>query len=155
MLAKKPYKGYKLYKVYHKKEERYYAVLFKTNNDRTTVAWAKYLAEIKVGRKLGRDWHVHHKDENRINDTPGNLKICSPKVHSKEHKFTHKWLVKARCAFCRDKFCRVFRGIRSKFGERKFYYCSKDCGYKGQRLGSVIKASKAKLFYGEVIKELI
>ena len=39
-----------------------------------------------VGRALLESEHVHHKDENVNNDTPGNLELISPTEHNKHHK---------------------------------------------------------------------
>lgn len=33
----------------------------------------------------GKDWHIHHLDKNRNNNSPDNLVICDPKTHSQIH----------------------------------------------------------------------
>lgn len=82
---------------------------------------------------------MHHKDQIKIHDRLGNLKICTKEGHAKEHCYTHRWLMAGDCSFCGLYFCKLFRGIKSKFGERKYHYCSKSCG---------------RLFYGKLSKEL-
>lgn len=155
MYAEKPYKGYKLYKVFHKKEKRYFAVLVKSSTDRTTVAWAKYLAEVEIGHKLGRKWHVHHKDGTTTNDRLGNLKVCSPVKHKQLHSDGCRWLLKGKCAFCKRIFCRVHnRHSMSKFRATKYFYCKRSCSYSALKAGAKLTLSRCIIFYGEVSKEL-
>lgn len=85
MQAQHPYSGYRLYKVFHKREGRYYAVLFRSNSDRTTIAWAKYVLEVKLGRKLRDGYEAHHRDENPLNDEGSNLEESERSAHKRHH----------------------------------------------------------------------
>lgn len=40
-----------------------------------------------LGRALSRNEHVHHKNEDRSDDSPDNLELISPAEHNRHHKF--------------------------------------------------------------------
>ena len=46
---------------------------------------ARQLMEKKLGRKLKRREHVHHKDGNRTNNDLNNLEIVPPSLHFRRH----------------------------------------------------------------------
>lgn len=47
---------------------------------------SRLIMDYKIGRKLTRDEHVHHKDHNKLNDHPDNLEYCeSAKEHFNKH----------------------------------------------------------------------
>ena len=51
----------------------------------------RYAAEKKLGRKLKTTEVVHHKDRNKLNNSPGNLAVfSSQKKHMKVHKLDAK-----------------------------------------------------------------
>ena len=41
--------------------------------------------EQKLGRKLQPDELVHHKDEDKLNNNPGNLELTNRSLHAKRH----------------------------------------------------------------------
>jgi hypothetical protein len=45
----------------------------------------RVIAEEKLGRALRSDEHVHHKDQNRQNNDPGNLEVLSAREHLALH----------------------------------------------------------------------
>jgi hypothetical protein len=72
MQAEVPYSDYRVYKVFNKRQCRFYAILV-SSEDRTTIAWAKYLLEVSLGRKLKRGAICHHIDLNKT-------KSCAAKL---------------------------------------------------------------------------
>lgn len=40
----------------------------------------------RLGRPLTPQEHAHHDDEDRDNDTPGNIELLSPTAHNQHHK---------------------------------------------------------------------
>jgi len=48
----------------------------------------RYVAEKKLGRRLRLGEVVHHRDRNKLNNDPGNLKVCSSQL---EHEIIHKF----------------------------------------------------------------
>jgi intein/homing endonuclease len=50
----------------------------------------RVVAEMMLGRKLNDDEHVHHIDEDRLNNLPENLEILNPQEHAKKHNNFNK-----------------------------------------------------------------
>lgn len=48
----------------------------------------RYVAEKKLGRRLKPGEVVHHRDRNKLNNDPNNLKVCNSQL---EHKIIHKF----------------------------------------------------------------
>ena len=46
----------------------------------------RHVMEKHLGRRLGKDEHIHHKDHNRINNVISNLELTSARDHAFEHK---------------------------------------------------------------------
>ena len=60
-IAEYPYNDYKIYKVFHNKEKRNYAILVpldNSNKKRTTISYARYLMSVKEGRILN-SWELN------------------------------------------------------------------------------------------------
>ena len=52
----------------------------------------RLVAEKKIGRFLSDNEHVHHKNENTMDDKPDNLQVMSQSAHSSHHrKLYGKW----------------------------------------------------------------
>jgi len=54
-------------------------------NNRGYVLRSRYVIEKNLGRFLNTDEHIHHKDENKLNDIIENLELLSRQEHSKKH----------------------------------------------------------------------
>lgn len=92
-----PYHEYKLYRIFHKKEGRWYAQLVKpgttgSKTERTTMSYARYEMSVKLKRKLLKHEHVDHKDENKVNDHPDNLQILSSLENTTIKNILHYWI---------------------------------------------------------------
>lgn len=61
-------------------------------------AWLghRLIAQEILGVKLSRKIHVHHRDENRLNFLPSNLKPMMHSEHSREHNFGKIWVGRKR-----------------------------------------------------------
>lgn len=116
--AKLPYEGYFLYRVFDKKQERYLAVLFSTSH-RTTIAYAKYVLEVHLGRKLNHNCEAHHKDENFANDSIDNLEELERGEHVKRHA-KGQTMVSGVCLYCESPF------VRPKRNAREMKYCTRE-----------------------------
>ena len=81
----------------------------------------RHIASIKLGRWLTTDEHVHHKDENKLNNDPNNLEILSISEHAKRHK--QKYLPSIMCTKCKKLFIQ-------KSNEQIF--CSNECRISSQ-----------------------
>lgn len=65
------------------------------------VYYHRHVASIKLGRWLHEDEQIHHIDENRKNNEPSNLQVCTATEHSLIHK--GKILEKV-CPNCKEVF---------------------------------------------------
>lgn len=151
-----PYLDYNIWIVYHKKENRRYAVLVNKINkkDRTTISYARYLLSVKIGRKLKNNEHADHIDNNKLNDNYDNLQILSQKnnreKYEKEVSRGSKFVL-LQCPNCSKTFSRKYKNTHlSKHGI--FTSCSRKCsGTIRQKLqmGCVFDFSKnvLKVFY--------
>ena len=130
-----PFQDYVCYKVFHRKQQRWYVQLVHQSGKRTTITYAKFLMSISVGRILQRHEEVDHKDENKLNDVVSNLQILTKNENIEKHvkTLTHRRaLVELECPCCGKNFVREKRQTHlSKGGKRTF--CSKKCLYEFQR----------------------
>ncbi len=130
--ARYPFKGYKLYKVFHKKENRTYACLVKDKTDRFTITLAKYRLSVRLGRRLKRAEQVDHIDGDKTNDAIGNLQILSHLenlLKSIKERGIGMKLTTLKCPICKNIFernARYVRYVKSK-GKTK-PCCSRRCG---------------------------
>lgn len=59
------------------REGRTIVCLFNSNKDRTTIAYARYLMSVKLGRLLEATEEVDHIDNDKSNDSIENLQLLS------------------------------------------------------------------------------
>ena len=127
--ASHPWSGYRLYKVFHKDQKRWYAQLVSPSH-RTTVAWARYVMAVHLKRHLNDDEHVDHIDEDKTNDDISNLQIMSNAENSAKHREHHdirREMVTLTCPTCGNEFTRQrHRTHLSKGGKPS--NCSRRCG---------------------------
>lgn len=129
-----PFRGYRGYKVWHKKEGRFYVCLVPRNGfelRRTTITLAKYRLSRKIGRWLSCKEQVDHIDEDKTNDKVSNLQILTGKKNSRKHvKQTGKTekRIKLKCPQCRIKFKRRKHLVQFKLDQGKKPCCSRKCG---------------------------
>lgn len=108
-------------------------------NDRTgKVMLHRHLASIKEGRWLTYSEHVHHLDENKLNNAADNLQVLSASEHSKLH---HPALDKAElmCPVCGCKFL-----VNSKTAKSRVT-CSEVCGSIRSISSRKFEVTKAEL----------
>lgn len=109
-IAEYPYNDYKIYKVFHNKEKRNYAILVpldNSNKKRTTISYARYLMSVKEGRILNSWEEVDHIDNNKQNDSLDNLQILTKKQNKeKQIKTLSHQMCKLKCPNCGKIFYR-------------------------------------------------
>ncbi len=89
----------------------------------------RYVMEEKIGRKLTDEELVHHKDEDKKNNSPDNLEIKTNITHSKLHAEDRVAGIREFiCERCKCTFTRLER--KAKYQEKigkPFKYCSLKC----------------------------
>jgi hypothetical protein len=126
--ASPPFEGYRLYKVFHKNEQRQYACLVKDSEERTTISYARYLMSVSLGRLLLSDEHVDHIDNNKLNDAIENLQILTPEENMrKENSLRGVKTAVLTCPSCGKEFEREFKNTHLGKGEGSYTACSRQC----------------------------
>ena len=75
---------------------------YKSRSNQGWIKEHRFVAEQMLGRPLRRDEIVHHKDGNKLNNSPDNLMVLTNKEHSLLHKRLQAKteLVEDRCLDC-------------------------------------------------------
>ncbi len=93
----------------------------------SSVYYHRHLASLKVGRWLSPEEHVHHVDENKLNNKEENLQVLSAAEHGRVHNTNSLYdsedrlLEKYNCLFCQKEFNPL------RVSAKKF--CSTECSH--------------------------
>lgn len=110
--------------------------LYNTEQDRTTISYAKYLMIVYLGREMMDDEEVDHINGDKSDDRTENLQVLT----KTEHKIkTAKGIIgrkycKFRCPNCRVEFVRPYNSVYTSSREsQKLCFCSRSCACKFYR----------------------
>lgn len=117
-----PFEEYTCYKVFHKKEKRFYVQLV-SKVKRTTISFDKFVLSIKLGRVLTKQEEVDHIDNNKLNDNLDNLQILTQKENQNKYVSLITKQKEIKCHYC-DK---LTIKTKSKIKSSRFTFCSIDC----------------------------
>ena len=97
----------------------------------------RVLVENRIGRLLRRDEHVHHRDEDKSNDSPSNLEVLSVAEHARIHAIERAAEPMGFTCVCGKQFSLLPSRARKRMKARKSktLLCSRSCGtrYSGIR----------------------
>lgn len=143
-----PYNGALIYKQWHKKECRWYAIVYWNENKRTTKSWARYLMETHLGRFLAPSETVDHIDGNKTNDVLENLQILTIAENVKKSARKAK-IITIICDNCGELFQRNASLIRKK---QNNIFCKPECrdNFASNNNTTVSEARKAKIIHGTI-----
>lgn len=122
--------------IYKQKDGRKFIVYKGEDNKYHSKAYARYLMEQHLGRKLTNEEEVHHKDHNKMNDVIENLEVKNKTAHRREHNI--KPVIIEHCYVCGSDIIVDSRKranhYRSKNKNPDKWFCSKHCsGIFGQK----------------------
>ena len=122
--------------IYKQKDGRKFIVYKGEDNKYHSKAYARYLMEQHLGRKLTNEEEVHHKDHNKMNDVIENLEVKNKTAHRREHNI--KPIIIEHCYICGSNIIVDSRKranhYRSKNKNPDKWFCSKHCsGIFGQK----------------------
>lgn len=122
--------------IYKQKDGRKFIVYKGEDNKYHSKAYARYLMEQHLGRKLTNEEEVHHKDYNKMNDVIENLEVKNKTAHRREHNI--KPIIIEHCYICGSNIIVDSRKranhYRSKNKNPDKWFCSKHCsGIFGQK----------------------
>lgn len=96
----------------------------------------RFVVEIRLGRPLSTDEHVHHRDENKTNNDPENLEVLSKADHCREHFGTGRTFVERDCSCCGTRFdVELKRSNEAKKRGRELF-CSRSCASRDAGIAS-------------------
>jgi hypothetical protein len=115
------------YLIEHKCGRKYVCLVNKREGDRTTIAYARYLLGVKLGRYLTDKEEADHKDKNKNNDDINNLQVLTVLEHKEKTLSETKRAetVEFICPVCEKTFNRLKKNV--KFMTAKEPKCSKKC----------------------------
>jgi hypothetical protein len=139
-ICPEPFLGYKATEFYSKKEGRCYIILRKEGKRPTSMSRARYKMCIKEKRKLNKNEHVDHIDNNPKNDDINNLQILTLAENNKKYrKFAKikKAMVKMICPCCKKIFIKEKHQSFLSKKNKRFDSCSRRCGGKLAHLTAI------------------
>lgn len=96
--------------------------------DGTRIYEHRYVMQQVLGRALTSDEVVHHRDEDKANNSPENLEVMSQAEHARLHFSTGRTLMCLECVGCGCHFERERRQVEPKraTGQTDFF-CGRRC----------------------------
>jgi hypothetical protein len=112
---------------------RRYVNIIHDDGRKTSMLYSRWLMQEHLGRELGRDEYVDHRDEDPTNDSIENLQILTNSENSKKSARLRRPLPMLRltCPRCLTSFEREERHVRRsrKLGKAG-PYCGRSCAGK-------------------------
>lgn len=99
-----PYEGYAMYIYDCEDGRRRCQLVHKKTGKRKFMQLAKYNLSVHLGRLLGDDETVDHKDEDKANDDPSNLKILTLAQNSAKSMAARYPRLPRNCVWCDESF---------------------------------------------------
>lgn len=96
----------------------------------------RYVMRQHLGRGLGYNEVVHHRDGNKQNNVLNNLELVDRSSHARQHSSTGRTMIKLICAYCKEPFGREVSQVNTKrrLGQKNFY-CGRSCVGKATGYG--------------------
>ena len=91
------------------------------------------IAERALGRPLPRNVDVHHVDENRLNNAPSNLVICSRKYHKLLHTRMNAYKASGHWDWRKCPYCKQHDDPANMRGEKCGRFVHRECSAKARQ----------------------
>lgn len=120
--------------------------LYNTEENRTTISFARYLISIHVGRELDEQEEVDHINNDKTDDRLDNLQLLSKEKHMLKTISTRagRKYCSIKCPHCRSVFTRPHNYTMGCKNRGKLKFCSRSCGV------SFSKRNENKWIYQDV-----
>lgn len=106
--------------------------------------------EVKLGRKIPKDYTVDHKDGNKLHDKYANLQVITRQANSSKGAKRRKSIV-LPCQFCKEFFPLRKDQLNKRSAAKSGPFCSRSCsgsyGKMVQATGKTIPRLKYKVSY--------
>ncbi len=123
------FEGYRVYKVWHKKQKRWYAILY-VKGHTTTMSWARYTMTLHLGKMIDSTLEVDHINGDRSDDRVENLQLLDHAANARKSA-RPKTLVTLVCPYCKKDFTRPRNNTHLVKGGNPTH-CSRRCATKHQ-----------------------
>ncbi len=116
-------------------ENRRNVCLFNSNEDRTTISYARYLMCIKLGYILSDEYEVDHRDDDKTNDDINNLQILTSEQNRLKQQYNYIMNEQVtygyHCAYCETPFLLTERQVKMRLkANGDLAFCSRSCAGK-------------------------
>lgn len=106
--------------------------LFNSNNDRTTISYARYLYGIKLGYEVPSHLEVDHRDNDKTNDLIGNLQLLTQEQNRLKQEWYYAEYVQEwygfECAWCQTNFLLVKAEVKKRiYCGGEYAFCCRSC----------------------------
>lgn len=146
ILCKYPFTGGYVFN-FNKKQNRRTVDIYEDDSvKKRTMTYARYLMCVKEGRILETEEHVHHKDDDTLNDDIKNLEILLKKDHERKHNPNMDDVV-LRCPACSKEFTLKAYDYRYKSKYNNNIICSRACS---NRMKTIIKRIKMNEYLNQI-----
>ena len=113
------------------------------------VYFHRYVASLKIGRWILPDEDVHHKDENKLNNSWHNLIVMSSRsehiLHHRNKLIPKKIAYYKRCPSCKKLFVYIKNDQK---------YCSNKCAHEKMKRQDITKSQLIKLLKENNLTEI-
>lgn len=124
-----PFVDYIVYgPIYHKNEHRNMVVLVKKDKtSRTSMSYPRYLMSIHLQRRLLKDEHVDHINNDKLDDRIENFQLLDPRSNVLKSAKPASYTT-FNCHVC-GALKTVAKGKDFNYKKRGYAHCSRKCGY--------------------------
>lgn len=152
-----PYEGYKVYGPYVRASGRKFIVLYKSEKDKQTLGYSRYLMALSIGRELKEHEDVHHINGDFTDDKLENLELVLGFLHDSHHaviRTPKKPAEEFVCNHCNKTFklenprLNAAKQFRKNHPDAAGPFCSRACAAK-DREKNKLGAIKQRLWAGE------
>ena len=114
-------------------ENRRNVCLVNSEQNRTTISYARYLICVKLGYILSSEFEVDHIDDDKTNDDIGNLQVLTSEENKLKEQFRYIENEQVHygftCPICNINFLKDKSRSYEYISKGKQPTCSRECGY--------------------------
>ena len=116
-------------------ENRRNICLYNSNQDRTTISYARYLMSVHLGYEVPSHLEVDHINDDKTDDRIENFQLLTPEQNKLKQEYNYvmfeQSLYLVECAWCEIRFFISLRDMKMKLAKGlEHMFCSRRCAGK-------------------------